>query len=327
MKIAIVKLSALGDIIHSAHILQFIKKKQPSIEIDWIVEEAFAPILEHNPHIDEIKKVNLKSIKNDKLAIFKEIKKIRSFGSYDLVIDLQGLIKSAIVSRLLSKNVVGFDKNSTREGLSALFYKTSFDIPYNLNTIDRYRLLASKALNIEISKDEVLEKKPYMFFDEKAKLFFKDSDKKRVIFIIGANWQSRIYPKELLLEVANQLPKSDIYIPHGNESEKKMAKWLVEHSSNITLLPKMNLESLKHHISKASLLIGNDTGPSYIAWANNIPSIILFGSTPTSRIYESDISKTLKSPSKVDPYRLDKGDFSIKEIDPKDIIKLSKELL
>jgi len=324
MKIAIVKLSALGDIIHSAHILQFIKKKQPSIEIDWIVEEAFAPILEHNPHIDEIKKVNLKSIKNDKLAIFKEIKKIRSFGSYDLVIDLQGLIKSAIVSRLLSKNVVGFDKNSTREGLSALFYKTSFDIPYNLNTIDRYRLLASKALNIEISKDEVLEKKPYMFYSD-SKSFYKD-DGKNIIFIIGANWDSRIYPKELLLEVANKLDGS-IYIPYGSESEKEMAKWLVKHSTNITLLPKMNLESLKQHISKASLLIGNDTGPSYIAWANNIPSIILFGPTPTSRIYESDISKTLKSPSKVDPYKLNRDDFSIKEIDPKEIVALAKELL
>ena len=322
MKIAIVKLSALGDIIHSAFVLQFIKEKIPDIQIDWIVEEGFSSILENNPHVDEIKTVNLKAIKSDKKAIISEIKKIRSFGSYDLVIDFQGLIKSAIVSKLLSKNIAGFDKNSTREGIASLFYTKGYDIPYDLNTIDRYRLLASKALDIEISKDEVMKKEPYMLYKDDITL----SSKANIIFIIGANWKSRVYPKELLLEVANSL-EANILIPYGNSEEKTVGEWLEKNSKNITLLPKMNLNALKATISKADLLIGNDTGPSYIAWANNVPSIILFGPTPTSRIYESGISKTLKSPSKIDHFKLDKNDFSIKEIDPKEIIKLAKELL
>jgi heptosyltransferase-1 len=96
---------------------------------------------------------------------------------------------------------------------------------------------------------------------------------------------------------------------------------------NIKMLPKMNLKELTALISNCDLLIGNDTGPSYIAWANNIPSITLFGPTPATRIYETNINKLLKSPSKIDHYKLDKNDFSIKEIKEQDILDIAKKLL
>jgi len=67
MKICIVKLSAMGDIIHSMIALQFIKKQLPDTKIDWIVEDSFKSILENNPHIDNILPVNLKSIKKIKV--------------------------------------------------------------------------------------------------------------------------------------------------------------------------------------------------------------------------------------------------------------------
>jgi heptosyltransferase-1 len=112
MKIAIVKLTAMGDIIQSAFILQFIKKYKPNVQIDWIVEEAFATVLENNPDINKIHKINLKSLKKSKLNIFKEIKKLKAISknNYDLVIDLQANIKSAITSKLISKNVYGYNK-------------------------------------------------------------------------------------------------------------------------------------------------------------------------------------------------------------------------
>jgi len=331
LKIAIVKLSALGDIIHSAFILQFIKKEFPDAKIDWIVEKGFAPILENNPDIENIKTVELKSIKKSFFNIFKEIKKIKKYAKdeYDIVIDLQGLAKSAITAKLLGKNVAGFDKNSTREGIASLFYNKKINIAYDENTIDRYRVLASKALDIEISKEEVLNKKPYLFYtlkDVEHINNFLDKDRKNIIFIVGSTWQSRIYPKEKLAYIANQL-KDNILIPYGNEDEKKDAEYIASNSKNVKVLPKINLNQLKALISHADLLIGNDTGPSYIAWANNIPSITLFGPTPPTRIYETKINKVLKSSSHVNHYKLDKNDFSIKEIDENKIVNLAKELL
>lgn len=331
MKIAIIKLSALGDIIHSAFIVQFIKEKVPNASISWIVEEGFAQILEHNPDIDAIKTVNLKSIKKKKSHLFSEIKKIKSYAKeeYDIVIDLQGLLKSAITAKLLANKIAGFDKNSTRESIASYLYHDSYAIAYDENTIDRYRLLISKALDIPLSKEEVVDKKPYMHYKKEdfhiSKPFFKE-DKANIIFIIGANWESRIYPKEQLLEVAQNLD-ANILIPFGTQEEKEMGTWLEERAENITLLPKMNLNALKALISHADLLIGNDTGPSYIAWANNIPSIILFGPTPPSRIYETDISHTLKSSSPINHYKLNKEDYSIKEIEVREIVKKANRLL
>ena len=108
MKIAIVKLSALGDIIHTMVSLQFIKNHYPDSYIDWIVDEQFKSILENNPHIRKIHTVSFKKAKTEKSIrlILKELKKIRALGKYDLVIDTQGLMKSAIVRRVISaKNI------------------------------------------------------------------------------------------------------------------------------------------------------------------------------------------------------------------------------
>ncbi len=331
MRIAIVKTSALGDIIHSAFILQFIRQKVPDAQIDWIVEARFASILSHHPDIDDVLPIDLSSIKKKFSNIFNEIKRVRHYAGrdYDLVIDMQGLIKSAITSRLLGKNVAGYDKGSIREGTASVLYSNGYDVPYDLNTIDRYRLLTSKALGIEISKDEVVAKKPYLFygsedFEIAAPLFA--SKRPNIIFIVGSTWESRVYPKEQFAEVAKAFD-ANILVPFGNEDEKAFAHYLADSSDNVTVLPKMTLDQLKAAISHADLLIGNDTGPTYIAWANNIPSIILFGPTPAVRVYETDISRLLRSPSIVDPYHLDKNDFSIKEITTEEIIETAKALL
>ena len=124
MKIAIVKLSALGDIVHAMVVLQFIKNHYPKIEIDWVVEKDFKELLESHPDINKVHVVNIKNAKKKKslYLLYKELRRVRHFGSYDLVIEMQGLIKSAIISRFIpSKLTLGFDKSSVREGLASIF--------------------------------------------------------------------------------------------------------------------------------------------------------------------------------------------------------------
>ena len=131
MKIAIVKLSALGDIIHTMVALQFIKNHYPVTRIDWIVDEQFKSILENNPHIRKVHTVAFKKDKKEKsiLLILKELNKIRVLGKYDLVIDAQGLIKSAIVSKMISaKKNIGFEKKSIREPLASIIYNQKVSI-------------------------------------------------------------------------------------------------------------------------------------------------------------------------------------------------------
>ena len=92
-------------------------------------------------------------------------------------------------------------------------------------------------------------------------------------------------------------------------------------------MPKLSLDELKYVIQQSSLLIGNDTGPTHMAWALNRPSITLFGPTPIERALQTPINKVLQSSSKVNHFKLDKNDFSIKEVKVSDIIKIANNLL
>ncbi len=328
MKICIVKLSAMGDIVHAMVALQFIKKAYPKSTIDWIVEAGFKAILQNNPHINNILTIDLKSIKKNKSEIFNQIKILNQYSknNYDIVIDAQGLLKSAIVSKIVGHKVVGskiagFDKNSIREGVASWFYDKTVSIGYNQNTIDRNVKVLCNPLDIKVSTKDILKKKPFLFYTSTTPI----SSNPYNLFVIGSTWKSRNYPKEKFAQIANIL-KRDTFIVWGSDEEYQDAQYIEQHSSYCKVLPKGDLNNLKSTIASCKILIGNDTGPTHIAWGLNIPSITIFGPTPTNRIYITDINKAIKSSSKVDHFKLNKNDFSIQDIEVDDIVKLAKEI-
>ncbi len=330
LKICIVKLSAMGDIIHAMVALQFIKKHLPNVTIDWIVEESFQGVLENNPHINEILPVNLKSIKKNKLEFFKQIKLLNQYAknNYDVVLDAQGLLKSAIVSKIVGGRIIGsivsgFDKDSIREGIASWFYDRKISIPYSSNTIDRNVKVLCAPLDIKTTKEEILEKEPFLFCDDS---YSNVLGKEYNLFVIGSTWESRNYPKEKFIEIANEL-KIQTYVVWGSSKEKDKALWMEKQSKYLTSLEKVSLDELKFIIKNANLVIGNDTGPTHMAWGLNIPSITIFGPTPTNRVYITPINKVVKSKSQINHYKLDKSDFSICEIKVEEIIHIAKELL
>lgn len=330
-KICIVKLSAMGDIVHAMVALQFIKKELPTCQIDWIVEDGFKAVLENSPHIDNILPVNLKSIKKNKGEIFNQLKLLNSYSknNYDIVIDAQGLLKSAIVSKIVGSRVVGsficgFDKDSIRESIASWFYDKKVFIPYEKNAIDRNVKVICEPLGLKVTKDNIFDKEPFLYstLDKVS----NNSDKK-IIFIVGASKENKIYPKEKFLELAQRL-NENILVVWGNEEEHQIALWLESNSDLIEVAPKGNLDDLKFNIQNSKLVIGADTGPTHMAWGLNIPSITIFGNTPEYRnTYLTDINKVIKSDSYVDPLKLNKNDFTIQEIKAVDIYNMARELL
>ncbi|MGL2830825.1 lipopolysaccharide heptosyltransferase I, partial [Helicobacter pylori] len=157
MKIAIVRLSALGDIIVGAVFLAAIKECLPNAQIEWFVDERFSAILEHSPYIDKLHPIALKSALTtlNPLKIFKLFKSLRAY-EYDIIIDMQGLVKSALITQTLkAPKKVGFDYASAREGLSAFFYSQKVSIAYNEPVLKRNFTLLSHALNLP--KKEISE--------------------------------------------------------------------------------------------------------------------------------------------------------------------------
>ena len=141
-----------------------LKNINSEISIDWFVEESYKDLLEFHPDINKVHVVNLRQSKEKKsltCSLIKQLKMLRKLGAYDLVIDMQGLIKSAVISKLIpSKQTLGFDKFSIRERVASMFlYDKTLNYPYHNNIIERntYQLVEF-ALGISMSKNEIQEK-------------------------------------------------------------------------------------------------------------------------------------------------------------------------
>jgi len=326
MKIAIVRLSAIGDIVQSMIVLQFIKKKFPEASIDWFVDNQFATLLDDCIEIDNIIKLDLKKIKQNKslILLFKTLRKLQTFKKYDYVFDLQGLIKSAVITRFIpARERIGFDKNSTRERFASYFYSKKYKFPYHENVVMRYMNIVASTLDIPVRELEIKYKKPiFNLSSKKAR-----EGKPIILIVLGASFDSKIYPVEKYAQIVNALQANFVALWHSKK-EFEMAERLQSLSRGLSITKCKNFSELKQLVINSDLVIGGDTGPTHIAWALNIPSITIFGSTPLERnCFITDKNLAISSGNKVNAYKINKQDFSISLIKPELILSLIKGLL
>ena len=316
LKIAIVKLSALGDIVHAAIVLQFIKKHCPNAHITWLVDARFASLLKDHPLIDELVILPLKE------SFKKSYKIIKTLGKFDKIIDLQGLFKSAVVAKLLGKEIYGFSRESVKEKIAARLYRHKFKIDYNENIIVRNLSLVGYALNFSFDRYEILKKSPCF---EICKKFKNESGKKRVLIAAFASEESKIYDK--FKDVIRLLEGCEIYLCYGSESEKTRAETIIS-GTNAKLLEKLSIKDMIDFIASCDLVIGNDSGLTHLAWAVNRPSITLFGNRPSHRnAYVTDKNLVVDMGKEIDARSIDKNDFCIREIYPETVANFAKRLL
>ncbi|MGT0074865.1 lipopolysaccharide heptosyltransferase I [Helicobacter pylori] len=324
MKIAIVRLSALGDIIVSAVFLALIKERFTNAQIEWFVDERFSAILEHSPYIDKLHPIALKSTLTtfNPLKIFKLFKSLRAY-EYDIVIDMQGLIKSALITQMLkAPKKVGFDYASAREGLSAFFYLQKVSIAYNEPVLKRNFTLLSHALNLsqkEISEGLSSRSKVFSYQDSpKIDALNLNKNKPKILFVLETSKINKTYPIERFKELALALENFQICLLwHASEDKATALYHTLKNQCDVLLLPKLTLNEVKALLFKMDLIIGGDTGITHLAWALQKPSITLYGNTPMERFkLESPINVSLTGNSNANYH---KKDFSIQNIEPKKI--------
>ncbi len=332
MKIAIVRLSALGDIVVSAVFLAMIKERFIHAQIEWFVDERFSAILEHSPYIDKLHPIALKSaLKSfNPLKIFKLFKSLRAC-EYDIIIDMQGLIKSALITQCLkAPKKVGFDYASAREGLSALFYSQKVSIAYEEPILKRNFTLLSQALNLpkkEISQSLNSRSKVFSYQDSsQINALNLNENKPKILFVLETSKINKTYPIERFKELALMLESVQICLLwHADEKKAAALCDALKNQCDILLLPKLTLNEVKALLFKMDLIIGGDTGITHLAWALQKPSITLYGNTPMERFkLESPINISLTSNANASYH---KKDFSIQNIEPKRIKECVLNLL
>ncbi|GAA8278092.1 lipopolysaccharide heptosyltransferase I [Helicobacter pylori] len=324
MKIAIVRLSALGDIIVSAVFLAAIKECLHNAQIEWFVDERLGAILEHSPYVDKLHPIALKSVLTtfNPLKIFKLFKSLRAY-EYDIIIDMQGLVKSALITQMLkAPKKVGFDYASAREGLSAFFYSQKVSIAYDEPILKRNFTLLSHALNLpkkEISESLSSRSKVFSYQDSpKIDALNLNKNKPKILFVLETSKINKTYPIERFKDLALMLENFQICLLwHADEDKANALYGALKHQRDVLLLPKLTLNEIKALLFKMDLIIGGDTGITHLAWALQKPSITLYGNTPMERFkLESPINVSLTGNSNANYH---KKDFSIQNIDPKKI--------
>lgn len=337
LKIAIIRLSSLGDIITSLVFVEFLRRSvgdsakcDRKIEIAFVVDSAFRAIVVDSPLIDKIIDLPLRAAKKDRKLIFAIIKKVRNLGYFDMVIDAQGLIKTALVGKCMQKRqFIGFDKDSIREKVAAFFYDKKAQIPYKEHILKRQYELFKVAF---LSYCKMPEQFDLAMLDARHKIFGcskKARDKiatlltpfaknRKILFVLETSKKHKNYPLESFLNLALAI-KSEINLAKIFLIWDKDRSAIAEFGTKdeiFCVLPHLDFDEIKALLGSMDLVVGGDTGITHCAWALKVPSITIYISTNINRFKlegERHFSHSL--------------DFSCDSTQPLDSIKFTDELM
>ncbi|HMS41488.1 MAG TPA: lipopolysaccharide heptosyltransferase I [Pyrinomonadaceae bacterium] len=289
MKILIVKLSSIGDIVHTLPALAAIRHALPNAEITWAAEKRATEILRGNEFLDNLIEVDTRSLRKGKIIgeilpeVAKQLGELRKF-KFDAALDFQGLWKSAAIAKLAkAKKIYGFAKSNLREPSSRLLLTKTFEIPPNTHIIRKNLMLAEKALKILAPTDNF---EFPIFTDEnhkaEAEKIISETGENFAILNPAGGWVTKLWHAEKFGELADKLweEKGLFSVITTAPNEKKLAeKVLANNKSGKILATQPSLKGFYELAKRAKIYVGGDTAPTHLAVAANAPIVGIFGPT------------------------------------------------
>ncbi|MCU7818818.1 MAG: lipopolysaccharide heptosyltransferase I [gamma proteobacterium symbiont of Lucinoma myriamae] len=293
-KVLIIKTSSLGDVIHTLPALTDAQTALGKIQFDWVVEENFSEIPAWHPAVRKIIPVALRRWRKQIFKTFfgggkdnewQHCKQQLKQDHYDYVIDAQGLLKSAFLTRFTRGETYGLDKQSAREPLAARFYQHPQSIAKQQHAVERVRQLFAQSLGYSLNdlpldygiKDGIQE-------DIKSSSEVNNNASRSILFLHGTTWDTKHWPQQYWLELAEQVTAQghNILLPWGNEVERQRAlniKQQCKLAQQVAVLDKLNLNELVQKMVTADAVIAVDTGLAHLAAALDKPTIAVYGPT------------------------------------------------
>lgn len=289
MKILFVKTSSMGDVIHALPAIVDAKRHRPDLVIHWVVEERYA-LIPKWLQVDRVIPVAFRRWRKNPLGFlfnseFRAFRRSLRAERYDLIIDGQGLLKSALMARLARGPIHGFDRKSSREGLSAIFYRTTSCIPFKTHAVYRLRKIFSEALGYPMPESPA-------DFGLKAKQIFPElSFENSIVLMPGTTWANKHWPESYWQELIRLLHAQNfpVKIIWGTPEEKERAERLKQKLPLVEVTPHLDIEGVAKLIVAAKGVVAVDTGFAHLANAFDIPMIAIFG--PTSPEYNAPIGE------------------------------------
>ncbi len=279
MKVLLVKMSSLGDVFHALPAVQDAFQQVPNLEIHWLVEEAFSDIPSWHPAVTKVipiawrrwrKNLSSPDVRAEMKTFYQDLRSTE----YDIVLDAQCLIKSAVVTRMAKGPRYGLDKHSCREPLAAMAYQFPQAVAKGQHAIPRVRQLLSQVLDYSIPDT-------FSYGIDRSRWPRPEIDGNYWLFLHGTTWDTKLWPENYWVELARLVVKAErkVVLPWGNEEERSRAERIASQVKGVEVLPKMGLNALNAYLAHAQGVVGVDTGLSHVVAALEVPSVAIYGAT------------------------------------------------
>ncbi|QQS31756.1 MAG: glycosyltransferase family 9 protein [Acidobacteriota bacterium] len=289
MRILFIKLSSIGDIVHTLPALAAVRRRMPDAHIAWAVDSRYAEILRGNELIDDLIELDTRSLAGGKtiegilLDVTSQLNRVRK-AKFDVTLDFQGLWKSAFVGKFSgAKERWGFSKDALREPSSRMLLTHTANVDDGIHVIRKNLELASQALKFYIADEEP----SFPIFTAQANVAEAEAiaakaGGKFAILNPGGGWVTKLWPAENFGALAAML-RSELGIVSvitSGPGDAELAKSAAAADNTKTaIIAEPSLKALYELAKRASVYIGGDTGPTHIAAAAGTRAVGLFGPT------------------------------------------------
>lgn len=278
-RILVVKMSSLGDVVHTLPAVTDAAGALEGTAIDWVVEEGFAAVPARHPAVAEVIPVAWRrwrrNLPRHRGELRDFVQRLRA-RHYDRVVDAQGLLKSAAVTAMSRRGEgVGFSRASAREGAAALFYRRGVPVPRGDHAVDRVRRLFAEALDYPLPAGA-----PQFGIVGDGSGGAPAGSARVCVLLHGTTWESKHWPEVFWCDVATRAARAgfDVVVPWGNDAEHARAEAIAA-ASPARVLARQALSGLADTLASAALVIGVDSGPAHLAAALAVPTVVVYGST------------------------------------------------
>lgn len=286
MRVLIIKMSSLGDVLHLMPALSQAQYHYPDMTFDWVVEKGFAQLPTWHPAVNQVIPVAFRQLRRYTWRLWWQpewqsfLKTLRA-QHYDLIIDAQGLIKSAFIACLARGRRAGLNWHSVREGPASWVYHQCYAVDPTMHAVTRMQRLMAQALHFPCDDDKVdynLELPP-------VDLPFSIPQRRFLIFFHGTTWVTKLWPETYWRQLGYRAQQAGctVYLPWGSDEEYQRAERLAKDLDHVHVLPKLSLVQLAQLLAKAAGTVTVDTGLGHVAAALAVPTVALYGATDPKR--------------------------------------------
>ncbi|MFN9127536.1 MAG: lipopolysaccharide heptosyltransferase I [bacterium] len=317
-RVLLVKTSSLGDVVHNLPVVDDLHRALPGVTVDWLVEQAFAEVPALHPGVHDVIPCALRRWRSRPWAAesrsgWRGMRARLSAHPYDLVVDTQGLLKSALLARLATGPSAGFDRSSVRELLATHFYQRVYPVPRTLHALERNRQLVALAAGytldgppsygLQLRDGGAAAGRPGAGSGADVGGDW-DGRSPFVVLLHATARAEKLWPESAWIALGCALRDRlglRTVIPWGSDSERVRAERLAAAIPGARVPPRSGLADLARGLAQAAVVIGVDTGLLHLASAVGVRCIGIYVATDPARngLYPASVGLNLGGVSNV----------------------------